>query len=781
MSKGQYKFVDYLECNIVSVLPGQIKDDYMGALKAPPPGTPHPSGLGTTGDQPIQNEAPAAQGLVVKIAATHAGLVTRNNGFYLPDRMRKGVDSWVEPYKKPMQVHHEDHSDPIGRVISARYVSTLNTVEDRFKNYLLKDHVGTEHGKASAQFWKDFVADGSIESKARMIRIMDNVLSDPMYPGVGYIELTVDITDPEAQQKVLDGRYLTVSVGATSDSATCSVCDTDWVKDGRCEHSPGKIYDGKRCLLIAGNLDYDECSYVNTPADRHARNLEIGSHGLRDYVSSNTTDGRTLYFVPKFSTDRLIEEVPTMADGKENTEEVVEDSVQPEEEVTAEVATEVNNEDAGAHKDSATEDKPEESVTDDPEAVRDSADESTIDTAPDFSLLDKVFVDKPELTEEESSTLYDMLVSEMDETEVKDAKLKPEQRKKLPRSSFCGPGRSFPVNDCAHYTAAKRLLNRYKGEGDKSKILACIERKGKALGCPGATKKDSIEVQDSVNTEADKVEDGRLTTDVVRQLLAALDTGLYGDRWSSESQEEAPVLDDSEAQELRNMIASLTKRIGKDNFSAALVDLDLAITKDMEDSLVSEVEKNEEAVGALRDQLSALRKELSAVYDDVNVLEDQLIEARAQVRDSKLEQAQVLYTLQDSWNDDQEASLKDMSTQVLDETLKNLHGKVDIKKISDKINDGCARAPDETVDSPVPVSATEPSAVTDQTPETPKHKPTFESQKIADQVYRHLMVEQRNPEQAKRYYTDMVNKGYAAPAPHKMLATEPTSEDNKEE
>ena len=42
------------------------------------------------------------------------------------------------------------------------------------------------------------------------------------------------------------------------------------------------------------------------------------------------------------------------------------------------------------------------------------------------------------------------------------APLTTKKRKSLPKSSFCGPGRSFPVNDCAHYTAALRLLNRSK-------------------------------------------------------------------------------------------------------------------------------------------------------------------------------------------------------------------------------------------------------------------------------------------------------------------------------
>lgn len=47
-----------------------------------------------------------------------------------------------------------------------------------------------------------------------------------------------------------------------------------------------------------------------------------------------------------------------------------------------------------------------------------------------------------------------------------------------------GPGRSFPVNNCEHYTSALRLIGRAKvSEATKSKILACVRRKGKELGC----------------------------------------------------------------------------------------------------------------------------------------------------------------------------------------------------------------------------------------------------------------------------------------------------------
>mgnify|MGYP001229968928 FL=1 len=63
------------------------------------------------------------------------------------------------------------------------------------------------------------------------------------------------------------------------------------------------------------------------------------------------------------------------------------------------------------------------------------------------------------------------------------SKLSTEQRKKLRDDQFCGPERSFPVNDCDHVTAAKRMISRYKGPGDKGSIMACVKRKEKSLSC----------------------------------------------------------------------------------------------------------------------------------------------------------------------------------------------------------------------------------------------------------------------------------------------------------
>jgi hypothetical protein len=248
-----------------------------------------------------------SKGLRVKIHATHAGLVTRNNGLYLPDRMRAAVSTWTDNYAKPIQVHHDDESDPIGRVISARYVDTTDQTIERYRSSNLRDSANLSDRK----FWDNFTSEKtSFISKVRIVKMLDSLLQDKNNQGLGYIELDVLITDPVAIQKVLDGRYVTGSVGATSNKAVCSICDKNWVDEGRCGHKPGAIYDGKKCVLIAGDLSYDEYSFVNTPADKYSGVVHIE----QNIPIHDSTDGAVSY-LPVFSDSK---EESLMSDNTQN-------------------------------------------------------------------------------------------------------------------------------------------------------------------------------------------------------------------------------------------------------------------------------------------------------------------------------------------------------------------------------------------------------------------------------------------------------------------------------
>lgn len=218
-----------------------------------------------------------------RIAATHSGKITRNNGFYLPERMRAGTSTFTAQYAKPIQVHHDAKRDPIGRVVAANYIDLTSMVRDAAKLSNLRDACADLSlldafvlGKMSHEDAVAFACEYLIQDFS--------VSTDPDYEGLGYVELLADITDPDAKVKILDKRYLTGSTGASTDSATCSVCKTNWAADGKCTHKPGKVYDETKCVLIAGGLTYDEYSFVNKPADRHSGVIEVNIGGLQDMV-----------------------------------------------------------------------------------------------------------------------------------------------------------------------------------------------------------------------------------------------------------------------------------------------------------------------------------------------------------------------------------------------------------------------------------------------------------------------------------------------------------------
>lgn len=77
------------------------------------------------------------------------------------------------------------------------------------------------------------------------------------------------------------------------------------------------------------------------------------------------------------------------------------------------------------------------------------------------------------------------LIKQLEKCVEEAKKLTTKDRKKLKKSTFCGPNRSFPVNDCKHAATAKAFLGRSKfSAATKKRIAACINRRAKALGCP---------------------------------------------------------------------------------------------------------------------------------------------------------------------------------------------------------------------------------------------------------------------------------------------------------
>lgn len=179
----------------------------------------------TKGALPTTSEAAIGSAILpkelyVQIEAIHAG-TSRNYNRYPAEKLRgdvkirSGMYSWNHPYPKPLIYNHDVETEATGRIIDARYMEM------------------TQAGR----------------------------------PG---IVVTAKVTDPKAIESVLDGRLLTVSIGATSNAAVCSICGTDIIEEGFCGHMRGESYGGEIAEWVTGDLWFDELSWVNVPADQDA-------------------------------------------------------------------------------------------------------------------------------------------------------------------------------------------------------------------------------------------------------------------------------------------------------------------------------------------------------------------------------------------------------------------------------------------------------------------------------------------------------------------------------
>lgn len=204
-------------------------------------------------------------GLLVRAIDSHAFKLTRHNHLYLPAHVAIAASKMLSPYNLPVLTHHNTGSDPIGRIIESKYVSTPNPS--------VADEVNT---------W-------TIETKNlhKKLRKYKDILYDSNNLGLGYVESISNIIDEDAIKKIVSGVYNTISVGYRTDKVLCSECGEPlW----ECEHMPGKDYGHGPVYAIFGNLEYTEKSYVNVPADPHAQTVDFKYLKQKDNAKGDNFD-----------------------------------------------------------------------------------------------------------------------------------------------------------------------------------------------------------------------------------------------------------------------------------------------------------------------------------------------------------------------------------------------------------------------------------------------------------------------------------------------------------
>lgn len=222
------------------------------------------------------------KGLITTIKATHAGRLTGHLHLYIPSAVKAGVDTFTKPFNKPVLVHHESDKDAIGRIVSASYI---DTPDPNVPATLIKSVDSAFEG-------------GDLERLIKEVKKLNPFLFDSGFEGLGYNLVKAHILDPNAIEKALDRRYLTVSVGYSTDKLMCSACGHNPFSD-ECGHSRGKVYKDKGkypVYWIYGNLTYDELSFVNSPADELAQIIDAEFKDSMYTYLKRTTDANAKFY-----------------------------------------------------------------------------------------------------------------------------------------------------------------------------------------------------------------------------------------------------------------------------------------------------------------------------------------------------------------------------------------------------------------------------------------------------------------------------------------------------
>lgn len=454
--------------------------------------------------------------LEVVLDATHGGYVNRNFARYNSEAMKRSYKSFYSPFPKPVLTEHNDERSPIGRVVHADFVAMDN---------------GGDASKPTSK-----------------------------------IRLKALITDLDAIQKVLDGRYMTVSISGKPADIKCSICGEASSFFGcKNDHERGHTYDGKSCFADIGDMDYSEVSFVNKPADQS-----------KDHAA--TVVSISAVTAPSMDADvqKLFSEAIANLNGSTVvTEKDAEDK--SHEHYIAEPVTE------GGHThrakiDPATGNGGTDYVLDHSHEVVGKKVQPATMRNTDGTMMEphvhtvgrKIAALDSEDCPECNETYYSdaekaeiaIIVAANEDTPA-DAKLSTTARKGLSKGTFCGPDRSYPVPDCSHGANAKaRATQQVKAgklsAGSAAKIKACANRKMSSMGCGG---------QDGL-TSGNPMVDALI--ELVNELRSAYEAELSTQKIEAEARKTADLLRLSEQAKLlhdtiaKNILA-LSVILGKDS------------------------------------------------------------------------------------------------------------------------------------------------------------------------------------------------------------------------
>lgn len=348
--------------------------------------------------------------LIVTAPSTHAGRLTANLGLYQPRRMVDQIGTFTEPFNKPVLVAHDQKRDAIGRVIATGY-----------------EAIDYDFLKKPA----DQMDEKETFDLIRML-MKTGMLYDDSFRGLGSGVLSMEISDKDAIEKFLDERYMTFSVRVGTDNVYCPITGKPFMdffqtlfgeeddEETYSPHHPGDEVDGMTVFSVLDNLQYQEVSPVNIPADEHAIVRSMQEVIVKDSKNENVINTKLVYDI------------------------------------------------VGAF-DVSQKDAPEPKQEDNKEQIN----------------MNKKQKETKQTVSLESVSVYKGMKSVIADalSDLGSKPLSDEELAALSGKSFCGPSRTFPILDEAHYKASLVVLDSMKMDAEKKEnILKQINRKADQMG-----------------------------------------------------------------------------------------------------------------------------------------------------------------------------------------------------------------------------------------------------------------------------------------------------------
>lgn len=652
-------------------------------------------------DQFINPESPKA--LIVDFDFSHTGRRINRRIYSKAGHIQTASDL-VTPYFKPITLNHDGDAEKIiGRIVAASYSSLINDATQYFSNRGINPIVVNDLDHALMNL--DF-------EKIRDLIKSNNLHKDKKWIGIGKVATKARITDVTAIEKFIDGRFQTFSAETDSDMYICSDCLQDWYKDGPCECG----MPGANSFMMTGNMIGGGSSVVTHPADDLSivTNMMFSDSALdintsiEDIMLVDSTQQLIVVdeqeilmndLIKKFALDQEMtsEEAETLYNWVFSHDEI-KDAMVVEDDKEVKVADSKLTKKqrsalpktlfAGTYRNFPVMDaghvfiaqwllRRTESILQDEVSASDEECEECI----------------VELTEEEAKEVDWAKLDEELEAEVEvdsaDAKLSSEARNKLSGKSFCGPDRSFPVPDCAHVTAAKRLIGRAKvSDSTKSKIMACVNKKAKSLGCGGSEDSISELIKSTIDRRAkafgcsDTAQEVIKDLDQVKTAVKIVETKFALDALKS--------LDKDEFSKIYNSVTEVAKEFGISVSDTSTVETQLEDTKarlaDIE-IMLANADKQRDAAD---ERYKAIRIEYKELFSDHKEIY-RLLDSKDEIVDNLVEKiVKILGILKPG-------------VDLTDKSIKNIHlllDSLDLSSLESKLNDGLTHRQVNIVDDP---------------------------------------------------------------------------------